>query len=62
MESNAGILQNLNQELDAYLNFVLGEYLLKPETSRLEKRRSREDWSGREWTRTIDLTDVNPVV
>ncbi|NOR89730.1 MAG: hypothetical protein GQ524_05705 [Anaerolineales bacterium] len=33
-----------------------------PWTSRLPKSAIREVYSGREWTRTIDLTDVNPVV
>ncbi len=30
-----------------------------PRTSRLPKSTIHEDGGGREWTRTIDLTDVN---
>ncbi len=33
-----------------------------PWTSRLPKSAILVDCGGREWTRTIDLTDVNPVV
>jgi len=44
------------------LLFKITKTLLKPQTSRLANLTSREVYSGREWTRTIDLTDANPVV
>ncbi len=39
------------------LLFKITKTLLKPQTSRLANLTSREVYSGREWTRTIDLTD-----